>query len=208
MDKDVYIVGEDPVTKAVLRRIIQDYAPHLHVKGELPARGSEIKAKMQSFNKMAMSYPVIVLSDQDANYCGPAAKKKLLEGISPISSDLLVNIACDEAETWLYADRKGFANFLHVPETEMPMALEDYYGGAKKRTEISVPCKTSYHLTHFLIKHSSNMTLRKQIQSNRSCKGKEYNTAILPFIENRWNIEEARKLSYSLQGMIKRIQRL
>lgn len=33
-------------------------------------------------------------------------------------------------------------------------------------------------------------------------------TALLPFIRTSWNIEEARKNSYSLDGMIKRIQTL
>ena len=43
---EVFIVGEDPVTQEILRRLIKDYAPNLVVKNTLPARGSEIKSKM------------------------------------------------------------------------------------------------------------------------------------------------------------------
>ena len=39
--KEVYIVGEDPVTIEIIRRIVKDYAPNLCIKGQLPARGSE-----------------------------------------------------------------------------------------------------------------------------------------------------------------------
>ena len=47
---EVFIVGEDPVTQEILRRLINDYAPDLVVKNTLPARGSEIKSKMENFN--------------------------------------------------------------------------------------------------------------------------------------------------------------
>ena len=40
---EVFIVGEDPVTQEILRRLIKDYAPNLVVKNTLPARGSEIE---------------------------------------------------------------------------------------------------------------------------------------------------------------------
>ena len=52
--KEVYIVGEDPVTIEIIRRIVKDYAPNLCIKGQLPARGSEIKSKMENFNKFSL----------------------------------------------------------------------------------------------------------------------------------------------------------
>lgn len=53
--KEVYVVGEDPVTKEIVSRIIRDYAPNLYIKGYLPARGGEIKKKMESFNAFSLS---------------------------------------------------------------------------------------------------------------------------------------------------------
>ena len=49
--KEVYVVGEDPVTKEIVSRIIRDYAPNLYIKGYLPARGGEIKKKMENFKQ-------------------------------------------------------------------------------------------------------------------------------------------------------------
>ena len=40
--REIYLVGEDEVTKAIIRKIMAVYTPELTVKGELPARGSEI----------------------------------------------------------------------------------------------------------------------------------------------------------------------
>ena len=53
--KEVYVVGEDPVTKEIVSRIIRDYAPNLYIKGYLPARGGEIKKKMENFRRRGNS---------------------------------------------------------------------------------------------------------------------------------------------------------
>lgn len=37
--REIYLVGEDEVTKAIIRKIMAVYTPELTVKGELPARG-------------------------------------------------------------------------------------------------------------------------------------------------------------------------
>lgn len=207
--KEVYIVGEDPVTIEIIRRIIKDYAPNLHIKGQLPARGSEIKSKMESFNKFSLTYPITLLSDMDTDDCAPLAKSKLMNGMSQQNSNFIINIAVDEAEAWLFADTKGFAKYLGIEEKYMPHSSEQKFGGLRKCVEIDIPLKSSYFLTHRIITHSTDKDLREQIfASGKSCKGPEYNPALLPFIKNIWNIEYARKNSYSLEGMIRRVQAL
>lgn len=207
--KDIYIVGEDPVTQEIIRRIVGDYAPNLHIKGLLPARGGEIKNKMENFNKFSLTYPVILLSDMDTDDCAPSAKSSLIKGMSPQNNNFIINIAVDEAEAWLFVDTKGFAKYLGVAVECMPQSSEQKFGGPRKRLEVDVPLKSSYYLTHRVITNSNNRELREQIFApGKSCKGPEYNPALLPFIKASWNIEEARKNSYSLNGMIKRIQTL
>ena len=49
--REIYLVGEDEVTKAIIRKIMAVYTPELTVKGELPARGSEIKNKLCTCSK-------------------------------------------------------------------------------------------------------------------------------------------------------------
>ena len=131
--KEVYVVGEDPVTKEIVSRIIRDYAPNLYIKGYLPARGGEIKKKMENFNAFSLSYPVVLLSDMDADDCAPMAKDNLTKGMSSQNSGFIINIAVDEAEAWLFADIKGFARYLGVAEEHMPHPSEQKFGGPKKR---------------------------------------------------------------------------
>lgn len=57
-------------------------------------------------------------------------------------------------------------------------------------------CKSSYFLTHILIRESSDQTLKKQLMAKgKASKGREYNTAILPFINECWDIESAMRNS-------------
>lgn len=153
--KEVYVVGEDPVTKEIVSRIIRDYAPNLYIKGYLPARGGEIKKKMENFNAFSLSYPVVLLSDMDADDCAPMAKDNLTKGMSSQNSGFIINIAVDEAEAWLFADIKGFARYLGVAEEHMPHPSEQKFGGPKKRMEMEIPLKASYFLTHKVIVESN-----------------------------------------------------
>lgn len=100
----VYIVGEDDVTRHVIYRILSYCgAGRFTVLMELPARGGEIKNKIPNFNQLAMKFPVILLTDLDADNCAPELKRKLLGGLEQ-AENLVFNVAVDEAEAWLMAD--------------------------------------------------------------------------------------------------------
>jgi len=206
----IYIVGEDPVTVEIIKRVVHDYTPHVQIVSFLPARGSEMKSKIPMFNKLAQTTPVVLLSDQDTEDCAPKAKKILLNTVGKPADNFIVNIAVDEAEAWLYADRDGFATYLSIEMNKMPVSKPFKFGGPRERKEMDTPCKTSFHLTHFLIKESKDVEKQKQllVEGSSKCKGKEYNSALIPFIKEKWNIEAARLNSYSLDGMIRRVSKL
>ncbi len=206
--REIYLVGEDEVTKAIIRKIMAVYTPELTVKGELPARGSEIKNKIANFNRLAAHTPVVLLTDLDTEDCAPVAKSNLLKGIVQ-NENFIVNVAVDEAEAWLLADQDCFSNFLGVDKERMPTSALQKQGGSVKRREMQLPLKASYYLTHNLALQSSKDEIKAQIGSQgRRCKGKEYNTALVPFIEKEWDVEKARVNSDSLDRMIRRLIRL
>lgn len=213
MAKDIYIVGEDPVTKTIIRRLIKDYAPNLSIKAEMPARGSQTKSLLPKFNNVATTDPVVMLIDLDANDCPPQLKQQLIGKLkgTPKEENLLINIAVDEAEAWLFADRDGFANYLHVPVDKMPDATQHKLNGPRNVIEMNCAEKISRHLTHTIALLSTNKDIREQVgvdNPNEGCKGNEYNNVILPFIRNNWNVEDAKKNSNSLLRMIERIKKL
>ncbi len=208
--RDIFIVGEDDATKAIIKRLIGDYNSNLNIVQSIPARGSEIKTKIKEFNALAVAYPVILLTDLDNEPCAPIGKKNLLGGIIQ-SQNFIINIAYDEAEAWLMADTKGFSKYFGIPIDRMPQFTMQKMQGRKSLSEISLNVKSSWYLTHELAHLSNKQGIRAQIsvpRTERTCKGKEYNSALVPFINTIWNPEGARQVSNSLNRMITRIQRI
>lgn len=208
--RDVYIVGEDEATKAVIIRLLREYAPNLHVLGELPARGSQIKSKIANFNQLASRFPVILLTDLDDEPCGPICKTNLLNKIVQ-QQDFIINIAIDEVEAWLMADKDGFSRYFGIPLAQMPVSTMQKMSGRRSLPEISVPLKSSWYLTHNLMQFSTNAERKAQVAvspKDKNSKGKEYNTAVVPFIQDVWNPEVARAASDSLNRMIIRLGKI
>lgn len=206
--RDVFIAGEDEATRAVITRLITNYAPNLRIVSSLPARGSQLKAKIKEFNDLASTSPVVLLADLDTDNCAPIGKSNLLNGLVQ-SPEFIINIAVDEVEAWLLADKAGFAKYFGLPLAAMPKFELQKMSGRKALSEIALSIKSSWHLTHQLIQQSSNAELKAQIEvpmHEKICKGKEYNTAIVPFIMGYWNPETARMASDSLNRMILRLQ--
>lgn len=204
----VYISAEDPVTKAIVERLLEFSSPNFRVFKDVPARGGEIKSKIKALNNLAKTKPVILLVDLDATACAPMLKRELLNGEEQ-SANFLINIAIDEGEAWLMADRKGFAKYIGVDETLIPQSSMQKMGGMKKMIEMTFNVKSSWMLTHTIANQSRYAELREQIStSGEATKGKEYNSAILPFIKNKWNIQEAMNNSDSLVRMVNRLRNL
>ncbi len=206
---DVYIAGEDEVTRRVIYRILNYCSPEgCRVLNALPARGGEIKKRILEFNQLAAKTPVILLTDLDANPCAPTLKKKLLKG-AVTQENFIFNIAVDEAESWLMADREGFAKYMSLPLKSIPEACMQKQGGNKACMEMQFNYKSSYFLTHVLAEECRNETLKAQLcVKGKASKGKEYNAAILPFVNAHWDIEVAMKNSDSLARMVNRINKL
>lgn len=210
--KSVYVVGEDPVTRAIVKRLIGDYTYNLKIEGELPARGGEIKKKIASFNIVAQSSPVVLLLDLDANDCAPMLKETILQTLTmPMNPDFVINIAVDEAEAWLFADKEGFASFLSVEASDIPSSEKTRMNGPHEMVEVNSPIKSSMYLTHKIALKSKDKAIREQlgvVNPKEKCKGKEYNSVIVPFVNKKWNVEKARMNSDSLNRMILRLEAL
>ena len=74
----VYIVGEDPVTYSIIKKVISYFSNEIEIISELPARGGQIKSKIEEFNKLSAAFPVILLTDLDAVICAPELVRQLV----------------------------------------------------------------------------------------------------------------------------------
>lgn len=201
----VYISAEDQVTKAVIEQLLTFVSPRIKVFKNMPTRGGEIKSKILELNTLSHSKPVIALLDLDDNTCAPLFRQNLLRGTSQ-NTDFILNIAVDEAEAWLMADKIGFARYFGIPQGLIPNAKLQKMGGMKQVQELDFPIKSSLQLTHQIMQYSTNTELKQQMVAEGSAaKGKEYNSAILPYIINKWDIKAAAQNSDSLRRMIKRL---
>ncbi len=117
---EVVIAGEDPATRAIIKRLMKDICPEgMLITREMPARGSQIKSMAPNFNKLAESFKVILLADLDQGHCPATEQAAWLNG-EPRLPNFMFRFAVDEAESWLLADRKGFAGFLGVKTELIP----------------------------------------------------------------------------------------
>lgn len=206
---NIYISGEDPVTVAVLKRVLAYVSPRFYVMGNIPARGGEVKKKVLQCNVLAQNYPVVMLLDLDEG-CAPDLKMRLLQG-NVQSTHFIMNISVDEAEAWLMADRKGFSTYFAIDVNLIPTPKLQKQGGRVALIEMEFPYKSSLVFTHKLALLSKKQEVRDKVGVVNPCgpkKGKEYNDAVLPFVNDKWNIDAALPHSDSLQRMIRRLREL
>ncbi|MDR1338792.1 MAG: DUF4276 family protein [Prevotellaceae bacterium] len=203
----VYIVGEDPVTYAIIKKVLAFCSPKIEIITELPARGGQVKCKISKFNKLSESFPVILLTDLDASLCAPQLLAELLEESK--NENFIFNIAVDEAEAWLMADREGFSKYFNIEIGDMPNATLTKQGGRNELVEMNFSYKSSMYLTHELVNKMKKKEHRDQLTPKQgAAKGPEYNPCMLPFINEHWNINQAKVNSDSLNRMILRIENL
>jgi len=201
---EVYIAGEDQATKEILVRLI-DNIEGLSIFIDLPARGGKIKSMISKFNSLSDTRPVILLTDLDQYNCPPELlsvwfKKEVR------NENFYARVAFDEAEAWLMADREGFSNYFKVPIDKIP-ASTTISRLKPDVNELRFPYKSSLYFTNEIIPHSSSKQFREDFKSDTgSLKGPLYNTRLIPFIKNHWNIEMASSNSHSLRNTIRRLQ--
>lgn len=205
---NVYIVGEDSATKEIIKRVIGFCSAEINIIAELPARGGQIKKDILKFNELSKSFPVVLLTDLDSFNCAPEMIRKLI-GETPKEKSFILNIAIDEAEAWLMADREGFSRYFHVPVQLIPLPSSVRFKNNSYRNEMVFDYKASLYMMHRIIPNSTKEEIIKQLLPIKgSKKGPEYNSAIEPFIRDHWNIENAMLNSNSLVRMISRINGL
>jgi len=195
------VIGEDAVTKAIIKKLINQYRPDITTGIELPVRGSDIKR--QSIIANNLNEPVFILTDQDQHHCPPFM---IRDWFGPTGVNNFVNfrIATTEAESWLMADRSAFAKWLKIDVADIPEAAP--ISRTKQYKELTFPLKPSLFLMRELASKSRNPDLREQLMPKELArKGPYYNSALLPFIEKKWRPQTARNNSTSLEKAIRRL---
>lgn len=194
----ITLAAEDDLSVAVARRLVGEYAPSAEIFNVLVAGGS-IKSLMPNLNQIARHImPVLAFADLDRpQSCAPALVRELSNGLT-ISPDMIIRIAVMEIESWIMADREGFAKWLSIAASIVsrdPESLND-----PKRTLVQ------------LASRSRNRALRQGIAPDHVLgthrTGPDYNDLVDEFVALHWNPDAARGHAPSLARAIARIGRL
>ncbi len=189
----IQIVVEDELSDALIRRILKESHNTFAIGISYGKRGyGYIKEKVGVFNKAARGTPFLVLSDLEEAECAPAQINEWLQ--IPKHHNLLFRIAVREIESWLLADRSGFAYFLNIRKELIPENVDG----------INDPKQLVINLA----RRSRKRTLREAIvpiPDSTARVGTDYNGQLSSFVLDAWNIEEAIKHSDSLRRAVNAI---
>lgn len=175
----VNLAVEDSLSEAVLRRLL-DYTARPFCVAACYRKGGYgyLKSHIHGFNHAAQGMPYLILTDLDQTECPPQLIREWLT--HPRRPNLLLRVAVREVEAWLLADRSGVAQFFNIAESLTPRAVELLPD--PKQTLIA------------LARRSRRRTLRAAIAppaGSTRTQGPDYNGALLPFVQTKWNIDAA-----------------
>lgn len=191
--QSIAVVVEDELSGAVMRRLIAATGRDFAIDRMINARGyGQIKSGIGKFRTSSYALPHVVLTDLDRYPC-PLA---LLDnwGVIDLPPQLLFRIAVREVEAWLIADREGIAEFLHVAVGKVPHAPEAE----------DDPKRTLLNLARRSRKKRLAQELVPALGSSAPI-GPLYNARLSEFVNEKWNIDQAKLVADSLSRTLNRL---
>ncbi len=184
---------EGNLDEVVLHRVVRFCGAELGI-----VYGRDGKDKLYQniggYNNAARYAPWIVLVDLDEARCAPT----LREGWLPDQANLMCfRVAVREIESWLLADRSGFASFIGVSRSVVPVdpdALVD-----PKATVVQLAAR------------SRKRAIREAIppaEGSRRTVGALYNPTLGQFVAGHWDPETAAQTSDSLRRCLRAVASL
>lgn len=120
----VWLAAEDALSKAVAERLLCEILPGAEIVSRFRGSGSGyLKKKLPNFLQMAKTYPGFLLTDLDRVACPQTLVQEWCKG-KRLPDSLLFRVAVRETESWLMADRDGFADFSGIPKSKLPLDVE------------------------------------------------------------------------------------
>jgi hypothetical protein len=190
----INLAYEDILSEAVLLRILQNY-PNYIVGTRFTHYGcGYLRKKVLAFNNAAKAMPLLLLTDLDNTICPSQLINEWLDN-TVRHPNLLFRIAVREIEAWLLADRENISKFLSISPLLLKMPIEDILDPKEFLIDIS--------------KKSNKRYIREAIvpESGSTAKiGKSYNDCLSIFVNQYWDIAEARIHSQSLNKALNALE--
>ena len=190
--RTVILAIEDRLSEAVCERILESRG--INVSQRIGFKGKDyLKNKVNSLNQTAQGFPVFMLTDLDSpESCPPRLIQSWIKRNQ--NPQFFLRVAVMEVESWILADRQGIANFLTIPKYRIP-----------QNTDV-IPQPKEFLVS--LARLSRRRRVLEEIvpaPGATSQVGPEYNSRLVHFVHNRWNIEVAALISKSLNRTLARL---
>jgi hypothetical protein len=191
----ILVVGEDALCCALGERLVAACLPGWQLaQTSIDTKGvTKLQPSLPRYLDLARNlHPVLCIADTD----GQCAVEWLGRWLPQAHDSLVMRLAITEAESWVLADRQGFAQTLEVPLNKLPQCPD----------EESDPKR----LILTLVKKSKIRLFRDEVVSSNdpSKPGTGYNLHLGAFVRSRWNARRAAQHSPSLARAVNRLERL
>ncbi len=182
----LHVEVEDELSKAVILKILQHTQRFQVTQCLVRGGNSQLKKIILGLNHAAKGRPYLVLTDLDNVVC-PLA---LIQTWLPHGKhhNLLFRVAVREIESWLLADRESIMKFFGLSGSPIPEATDD----------ISKPKEFLIQLARQAKPRELREAIVPRVGSTAKV-GRDYNGALLPFVQNKWQIEVASRYSNSFR---------
>ena len=188
----VILAVEDELGEAISTKILKSFG--IEVMVVLGNNGNGyLQKKSPELNRSARGLDIFLLTDLDSTRnCPPELIRSWVKG--PLNPRFLFRVAVMEVESWLMADREAVAEFLSIPVKRIPLSTD------------SIPEPKEFFVS--LARRSKKRRLRDELVPEPGAKipvGYGYNTRLMEFIREHWNLERAATISPSLKRTLDRL---
>jgi hypothetical protein len=192
----ILVVGEDRLCCALGESLVATALPAWQLAAPSIDTGGVTKLvpNLPRYAEQATHVqPVLCIADTDGK-----CAIELIRTWRPIRApdDLMLRLAVAEAESWVLADRGGFADAFQVAINKLPANLDNEQD--PKRLLLN------------LIAKSRKRSFRDDMisQTDRSKPGAGYNVRLNEFVRSRWDVHRAMDHSPSLRRAFQRVLKL
>ncbi len=189
---NVILAVEDRLSDAVATKILETFGAKIVKRIGFQGK-SDLERKTPELNRAANGITVFMLTDLDSpRECPPGLIHSWIRGT--LNPRFFFRVAIMEVESWVMADRIGFADFLSVPAHRIPSPTDDILN--PKEFLIS------------LARRSGKKAIREALVPTQGATlsvGNQYNTLLSEFVQSHWNLERAATASPSLKRTLDRL---
>ncbi len=189
---NVILAVEDRLSDAVATKILETFGAKIVKRIGFQGK-SDLERKTPELNRAANGITVFMLTDLDSpRECPPGLIHSWIRGT--LNPKFFFRVAIMEVESWVMADRIGFADFLSVPSHRIPSPTDDILN--PKEFLIS------------LARRSGKKAIREALVPTQGATlsvGNQYNTLLSEFVRDHWNLERAASVSPSLKRTLDRL---